>query len=68
MSSSILIYLFHFELHKSEPQRSTEEAPTATENIMHKKKKRISFADEAGGVLCHVKYFKSYKTDTGVTC
>ncbi|KAK1390980.1 hypothetical protein POM88_019158 [Heracleum sosnowskyi] len=32
-------------------------AATATENITHEKRKRISFADEAGGELCHVKYF-----------
>ncbi|XP_074354439.1 uncharacterized protein LOC141693293 [Apium graveolens] len=43
----------------SEPQRSMGVAATARENILHKKRKRISFADEAGGLLCHVKYFSS---------
>lgn len=39
----------------------TEDNNAASERVIHKERK-ITFADEAGGKLCHVKVFKD---DTG---
>ncbi|KAK0576358.1 hypothetical protein LWI29_016035 [Acer saccharum] len=36
----------------------SETRSTASGNVVHKDKKKITFADEAGGKLCHVKVFK----------
>ena len=38
-------------------QRLTEDNTAASEHVIHKERK-IAFADEAGGKLCHVKVFK----------
>lgn len=38
-------------------QRLTENESVASGNTIHKERKKITFADEAGGVLCHVKLF-----------
>lgn len=35
-----------------------KEDSLATENIIVQKKKKIKFADDAGGDLCHVKVFE----------
>ncbi|XWS24342.1 hypothetical protein CRYUN_Cryun28dG0093100 [Craigia yunnanensis] len=40
--------------------RLTEDNTAASEHVIHKERK-ISFADEAGGKLCHVKVFKDDK-------
>ncbi|XP_074380851.1 uncharacterized protein LOC141721699 isoform X2 [Apium graveolens] len=50
----------------SQPLRSTVDASAATETIKHREKKKICFADEAGGVLCHVKYFENGENNTNV--
>lgn len=38
-------------------QKGTNAVHT-TDNVVQREKKKISFADEAGGELCHVKFFK----------
>lgn len=38
--------------------RLTEDGSATTENVIHKEKKKISFADEAGGMLCHVNFYE----------
>lgn len=48
--------MFHVSI--SQPQRLTEDGSATTENVIHKEKKKISFADEAGGMLCHVNFFE----------
>ncbi|XP_017238493.1 uncharacterized protein LOC108211409 [Daucus carota subsp. sativus] len=50
----------------SQPQKSTLDASAAKETMMHREKKKISFADEAGGVLCHVKYFEYGENNTNL--
>ncbi|KAK1391407.1 hypothetical protein POM88_010463 [Heracleum sosnowskyi] len=50
----------------SQSQRSAADASAAKETIMRRENKKISFADEAGGVLCHVKYFENGENNTNV--
>ncbi|XP_059637427.1 uncharacterized protein LOC132279462 [Cornus florida] len=38
--------------------RLSEKNAAAPENAIHKERKKITFADEAGGELCHVKIFE----------
>lgn len=38
--------------------RLTEDCHPTTEHKVHKERKKITFADEAGGELCHVKYIE----------
>ncbi|XP_030545455.1 uncharacterized protein LOC115751646 [Rhodamnia argentea] len=38
--------------------RSTEDCNPMMEHRVHKERKKITFADEAGGELCHVKYIE----------
>lgn len=38
-------------------QRLTETG-SSSGNVVHKEKKKITFADEVGGELCHVKFFE----------
>ncbi|KAI6688237.1 hypothetical protein NL676_025065 [Syzygium grande] len=38
--------------------RLTEDCHPMTEHKVHKERKKITFADEAGGELCHVKYIE----------
>ncbi|KAA8528633.1 hypothetical protein F0562_035988 [Nyssa sinensis] len=38
--------------------RLTEKGTAAPESALHKERKKITFADEAGGMLCHVKFFE----------
>ncbi|KAL3514625.1 hypothetical protein ACH5RR_027342 [Cinchona calisaya] len=33
--------------------------PAASTDVIQRERKRITFADEAGGILCHVKFFKN---------
>lgn len=42
------------------------DAYAATETRKHRERKKICFADEAGGVLCHVKYFENGENNTNV--
>lgn len=39
-------------------QRSNEKGEIASGNAILKERKKITFADEVGGVLCHVKFIE----------
>ncbi|KAK9271349.1 hypothetical protein L1049_026939 [Liquidambar formosana] len=45
--------------------RLTEKGTTDSGNTTHKERKKITFADEAGGKLCHVKFFEDGMASTG---
>lgn len=49
--------LTFFHVSISQPQKLAEDGSPTKENIFQKEKK-ISFADEAGGMLCHVNVFE----------
>lgn len=48
-------------------QRLTESESVASGNAIHKERKKITFADEAGGELCHVKLFYNGMASTSET-
>lgn len=46
------------------PQTMIEKADAISENAIQirRERKKLSFGDEAGGMLCHVKLFKNGET------